>query len=85
MNVRWLTALAAVLIAFVLAGQVVAYWANPHQYGSEAAVSDGDIAFSVHGPSSDYSALAYDNKGFEPVTELYVFMDAGYSGGLSGE
>ncbi|MCL2032306.1 MAG: hypothetical protein FWG96_03435 [Methanomassiliicoccaceae archaeon] len=83
MNAKWLMGLSVFIIAFVLVGQVVAYWVNPHHYSADAEVTGGEIVFTVSAPSSDYSVLAYDNKGFESVTVLYVFMDDGYSGGQS--
>ena len=76
-------ALSALVIAFVLVGQAAAYWVNPYNYSSDVNVSDGEIAFTVSAQSSEFSVLAYDNGGFEPISVLYVFMDPGYSSGQS--
>jgi len=83
MNDKWLLALAAVIVAFIMVGQVVAYWANPFHYEANVEISEGEIVFSLSSPSSEFSVLAYENGGFEPVTELYVFIDAGYCSGQS--
>ena len=83
MNDKWLLAISALVVAFVLVGQVVTYWANPYHYGADVEISEGEIVFSVHAPTSEFYALAYDNGGFESVTEIYVFIDAGYCSGQS--
>ncbi|MCL1978625.1 MAG: hypothetical protein FWG60_00475, partial [Methanomassiliicoccaceae archaeon] len=83
MNTKMLLALSAVIVVFIMAGQVVTYWVNPYHYDADAVISDGNIIFNINAPSSEYSVVAYDNGGFEPVTEIYVFIDAGYCSGQS--
>ena len=83
MNDKWLLGLAAAIVAIVLLGQAVTYWAVPYNYNAEAEVSDGNIVFSLSSPSSEFSMLAYDAGDFEPMSVLYVFIDPGYSSGQS--
>ena len=83
MNTKLLLVLSAALVAMVLIGQVAAYAVNPFHFSSDAEVKDGEIVFTVNARSAEFSVLAFDNGTFEPVTELYVFIDGRYSSGRS--
>ena len=80
MKDKWLLVMAVVIVVFVLAGEAVSYWANPYNYSSDVTVTDGNITYTLSSPSSEFAVLAYDNGGFEPVTQLYVFIDGSYGG-----
>jgi len=83
MKDKWLLALATVIIAFILVGEVVTYWANPYNYNSDVAVSNGDINYVLSSPSSEFAVIAYEDGGFEAVSQLYVFIDGNYCSGQS--
>ena len=83
MNTKLLLVLSAALVAMVLIGQVAAYAVNPFHFSSDAEVIDGEIVFTVNARSAEFSVLAFNNGDFEPLTELYVFIDARYSSGRS--
>ena len=80
MKDKWLLALATVIIAFILVGEVVTYWASPYNYSSDVSVADGEAAFVLSSPSSEFAVIAYDDGGFEAVSQLYVFIDGSYGG-----
>jgi hypothetical protein len=80
-------AIAAVMIAAVLAGEVIVYTSSTDSFKVEAEYDSagGSVNYSVSVSGSQvYSGIVMKN-GMQPMTEIYIFYDEGYASCYSAE
>ena len=73
-------AIAVVLIAVILVGEVVVYTSDYTDYGADARMEDGDIVYEVSADGSKvYSVVVSDNGSRQDMQRLYVYYDPAYA------
>ena len=79
MKIDKLVLLSVALCAIVLAGELMAYGPNMHNYGADVEFGEGTAAVRVtsSGPNA-YSAVVLDNGTHPAVTQLYIYFDERY-------
>ncbi len=80
MKVDKLVILSVALCLVVLAGEVMAYGPNIHDFDADADLEKDPIEYSVTSSGSNvYSVVAMDNGNFTAPRILYIYNDPGYS------
>lgn len=71
---------AAFFLSIIFAGEIYIYVCGTVDYDSHAyREENGNIHYSVSSSgTSDYCAVLIDNRGFERVRELLIYVDEGY-------
>lgn len=73
-------AIAVILIAVILVGEVVVYTSDYTDYGADARMEDGNLAYQVSADGSKiYSVVVSDNGSRQEMQRLYVYFDPTYA------
>ena len=79
-----IVALAVLLCAVVVIGEMYAYLPNDYGYGSSAELSDGTISFTLENRGSDeYDAILLDNGSYVAVGTVYIYYDPSYASNVN--
>ena len=79
-----IVALAVLLCAVVVIGEMYAYLPNDYGYGSSAELSDGTISFTLENRGSDeYDAILLDNGSYVAVGAVYIYYDPSYASNVN--
>ena len=72
---KWILAVAAVFIAIILIGEVIAYGGGV-SYDSSASRDGDTVSYSVSSSgTNDYTAVLIDNHGFASLKHLVIYVD----------
>ena len=79
---KWILAVAAVFIAIILIGEVIAYGGGV-SYDSSASRDGDTVSYSVSSSgTNDYTAVLIDNHGFSGLEKLVIYVDEDYKKNL---
>ncbi|HJH57952.1 MAG TPA: hypothetical protein IAC83_07820 [Euryarchaeota archaeon] len=73
-------AIAAILIAVILIGEVVVYSSDYTDYSADATLDGGDLSYEVSADGSKtYSVIVNDNGTYGGIDRLYLYYDESYA------
>ena len=79
-----IVAMAVLICAVVIIGEMYAYLPNDYGYGSSAELSDGTISYTVENRGSDeYDAILLDNGSYVAVGTVYIYYDPSYASNVN--
>lgn len=72
-------AIALVIIAVILIGEVIVYTSDYTDYSADATLTDGTVSYDVtSGGTKPYSVVVNDNDDYTGTDTLYIYYDETY-------
>lgn len=68
-----------VLVAVMVAGELMIYAVNPYHFSSDVTIEEGDARYEVESSgSARFQIVELDTGSIKPVSEVYIYLDDSY-------